>query len=70
MRARLAVVVMLIVAVTGCATAKPDPAAAKPEGGPWRATTFESWSACNGTGGFFCPVGPAGGTGVRWAWPQ
>jgi hypothetical protein len=64
MLARLAVLALVMAAAAGCATAKPDePVSTRP-------TTFESWSACNATGGFFCALGPAGGTGVRWAWPQ
>ena len=67
---RLAVLLALTsaLATTGCTTATPDKA--KVEAGPRRPTTFESWSAGNGTGAFFQAVGPAGGSGVRSAWPQ
>jgi len=65
---RLAVVLTFAVAAAGCATAAPD--APKADAGVPRQTPFESWSAGNGTGAFFGPVGPAGGSGVRWAWPQ
>ena len=66
---RLAAVLALTVALTGagCATAPPD--ASKAEAPRWRPTTFESWAVGNGTGSFFRPVGPAGGSGVTSGWP-
>ena len=58
----------LALAISACATATRDGSTAgtrAPE-----STTFESWAVGNGTGAFFRPVGPAGGTGVRHAWPE
>jgi hypothetical protein len=52
----------------GCGTAAPDAPAAELRG--LRPSAFEAWSARNGTGAFFGAVGPAGGSGVRHAWPE
>jgi hypothetical protein len=57
----------LALAVAVCATATRDASTAGAR--PLETTTFESWAVGNGTGSFFRPVGPAGGTGVRHAWP-
>ena len=66
---RLAAVLVLTAALAGagCATAPPD--ASKTETPRWRPNPFESWALGNGTGTFFRPVGPAGGSGVRSAGP-
>ena len=73
MLARLAVLLALATLALGgaaCATsgqgAKTDEAgkAGKPS-----STPFEAWAVSNGTGAFFKAVGPAGGSGVRSAWP-
>ena len=68
--AALALTVALTSASCATAPAASTPAdASKAEAGRWRPTAFESWSGRNGTGAFFAPVGPAGGSGVRSTWP-
>jgi len=63
-----AVLAMLAMATAACGvTAR---SAATAEVGAPLSTPFEAWAGGNGTGGFFRPVGPAGGSGVRSGWPQ
>ena len=54
-------------AAAGCATGASE--ASKSETGPRHPTTFESWAVGNGTGSFFRPIGPGGGSGVTSGWP-
>jgi hypothetical protein len=58
----------LALAMTGCAATTREGATTDTSG--VRSSTFESWAVGNGTGSFFRPLGPAGGTGVRHAWPE
>jgi hypothetical protein len=71
MLARQTVLVALAILTlggVGCATVASD--SPKADAGGLRPTPFEAWAAKSGTGSFFGAVGPGGGSGVRFAWPE